>query len=98
MHTYVIFHCAFFLFNYFGLLTPSVSYQIKASVFFTVFRSLKIVGSYVGNRSDAVQAVDFAARDKVVTTIDKVLPLESLPTIFDDMSAGKVAGRVVLNL
>lgn len=76
---------------------PAEAY-IKASVFFTVFRSLRIVGSYVGNRADAIQALDFAARGKVTTTVDKELPLESLPQVFDDMSAGKVVGRIVLNL
>jgi len=76
---------------------PADSY-IKASVFFTVFRSLKIVGSYVGSRHDAIQATDFAARGKVVTTVDEVLPLEALPRIYEEMSAQKVVGRVVLNL
>jgi D-arabinose 1-dehydrogenase-like Zn-dependent alcohol dehydrogenase len=72
--------------------------QIKASVFFTVVRSLKIVGSYVGNRMDAIEAVDFAARGKVITTVDKVLPLEALPQVYKDMTAQKVVGRIVLNL
>jgi propanol-preferring alcohol dehydrogenase len=76
---------------------PPDSY-IKASVFFTVFRSLKIVGSYVGNHLDATEAVDFAARGKVLTTIEKVLPLEALPQIYEDMTAQKVVGRIVLNL
>jgi propanol-preferring alcohol dehydrogenase len=71
---------------------------IRASVFFTVFRSLRIVGSYVGNRQDAVQALDFAARGKVVTSIDKELPLDALPQVFHDMESGKVVGRIVLNL
>lgn len=84
------------VFTYLSWIVPHI--QIKASVFFTVFRSLRIVGSYVGNRSDATQAVDFAARQKVTTTVDKVLPLEALPKVFDDMSQGKVAGRIVLNL
>lgn len=71
--------------------------QIKANVFFTVFRSLRIVGSYVGNRQDAIQALDFAARGKVRTTYE-IKGLDSLPQIFDDMKEGKVAGRVVLDL
>ena len=47
---------------------------------------------------DAIEAVDFAARGKVVTTVDNVLPLEALPQIYEDMTAHKVIGRVVLNL
>ena len=47
---------------------------------------------------DAIEAVDFAARGKVVTTVDNVLPLEALPQVYEDMAAHKVIGRVVLNL
>lgn len=76
---------------------PADAY-IKTNVFWTVFRSLRIVGSYVGNRADAIQALDFASRGKVHTTIEKELPLEDLPAVFDAMSSGKVVGRTVLNL
>lgn len=31
-------------------------------VFWTVFKALRIVGSYVGNRQDAIEALDLAAR------------------------------------
>jgi len=70
---------------------------IKANVFFTVFRSLRIVGSYVGNRRDAIEALDFAARGKVKTTYT-VRPLAELPKIYDEMKAGTIPGRVVLDL
>lgn len=62
-----------------------------------MFRSLRIVGSYVGNREDAKQALDFAAREKVSTTYT-IKPLAALPQIYDDMASGKIAGRVVLDL
>jgi len=75
---------------------PADAY-IKANVFFTVFRSLRIIGSYVGNRQDAKQALDFAARGKVKTTYS-IRPLASLPEVFEEMKAGKVPGRVVLDL
>lgn len=39
---------------------------LNASIFFTVFKSISILGSYVGNRQDAVEAMDIAARGKVV--------------------------------
>lgn len=79
-------------------LDTSIQPQIKANVFWTVFRSLRIVGSYVGNRADAIQALDFASRDKVVTTLAQTLPIDKLPEVYEDMAAGKVAGRIVLNL
>ena len=34
---------------------------LDASIFFTVFKSITIHGSYVGNRQDAVEAVEIAA-------------------------------------
>lgn len=71
--------------------------DIKANVFFTVFRSVRIVGSYVGNRQDAVEALDIAARGKVRTQF-KTLGLSELPKVYDDMHSGKITGRIVLDL
>jgi len=68
---------------------------IKANVFFTVFYSKRIVGSYVGNRQDAVEALDFAARGKVTPRIE-VCSLEQLPEVYERMEKGQVAGRIVL--
>ena len=39
--------------------------NLSASIFWTVLKSINIVGSYVGNRQDAVEALDIAARGKV---------------------------------
>ncbi|GAA5931344.1 zinc-dependent alcohol dehydrogenase [Sporobolomyces koalae] len=68
---------------------------IKANVFFTVFHSKRIVGSYVGNRQDAVEALDFAARGKVSPRIE-VVPLSKLTEVYERMEKGQVAGRIVL--
>ncbi|KAG5646361.1 hypothetical protein DXG03_003684 [Asterophora parasitica] len=38
---------------------------LNASIFFTVFKSISILGSYVGNRQDAREAIDIAARGGV---------------------------------
>ena len=38
---------------------------IGANVFWTVFKTIKIVGSYVGNRQDAIEALEIAASGKV---------------------------------
>ncbi|GAA5902701.1 hypothetical protein JCM5296_001261 [Sporobolomyces johnsonii] len=38
---------------------------IKTNVFWTVLRNIRIVGSYFGNRQDATEALDFAARGDV---------------------------------
>lgn len=71
--------------------------DLKANVFSTVFRSLRIVGSYVGNRNEAIEALDFAARGKVKTHY-KILGLSDLPKVYKDMHDGKVTGRIVIDI
>lgn len=39
--------------------------SLSADIFFTVIKSISILGSYVGNRQDAREALDIAARGKV---------------------------------
>jgi len=70
---------------------------VKANVFWTVLGSKTFVGSYVGNRQDAVEALEFAEAGKVKTTY-KILPLAKLPQIYDDMHSGKLVGRIVVDL
>ncbi|KAN0061220.1 alcohol dehydrogenase [Thecaphora frezii] len=70
---------------------------IKANVACTVFKSLRIVGSYVGNRQDTVEALDAAARGRVRTRFKK-LGLSQLAQVYDDMQQGKVTGRIVLDV
>jgi alcohol dehydrogenase, propanol-preferring len=41
------------------------SATLDASIFFTVLKSINIIGSYVGNRQDALEALDIAAQGKV---------------------------------
>ena len=38
---------------------------LSADIFFTVVKGISILGSYVGNRQDAYEALDIAARGKV---------------------------------
>jgi len=68
---------------------------IKANVFWTVFKALRIVGSYVGNRQDAIEALDFAARGKVKAEI-AVEPLSNLESVYHRMESGQLTGRIVL--
>lgn len=55
--------------------------QLKAPVFDTVVRMIKIKGSYVGNRLDAKEAVDFFTRGLIKVPF-RVVPLSDLPKIF----------------
>ncbi|KAL4928710.1 zinc-dependent alcohol dehydrogenase [Aspergillus undulatus] len=70
---------------------------LKASVFTTVVRMISIKGSYVGNRQDGVEALDFFARGLIKAPFQKA-PLSELGRIFGLMAEGKIAGRYVLEI
>jgi len=58
---------------------------------------LKIVGSAVGNRKDAVETLEFAARG-IVKTHFTVEPMSKLTETFEKMEKGQLQGRVVIDL
>ncbi|CAG8055484.1 unnamed protein product [Penicillium nalgiovense] len=70
---------------------------LKAPVFETVVKMIDIKGSYVGNRQDDVEAVDFFARG-LINAPFKTAPLKNLPNVFELMEQGKITGRYVLEL
>jgi len=76
-------------------LPPDCAVQVP--VFWTVFQSKRLVGSYVGNRQDAHESLQIAAAGKV-KCLYKTLPLADLPKVYDDMHHGKLAGRIVLDM
>lgn len=57
---------------------------LKAPVLNTVLRMISIKGSYVGNRQDGVEALDFFARGLIKAPF-KVAPLKDLASIFELM-------------
>ncbi|KIY44006.1 GroES-like protein [Fistulina hepatica ATCC 64428] len=65
------------------------SAHLEASIFWTVFKSISILGSYVGNRQDAFEAIDIAARGG---------KLSDLADVYHRMEQGKIAGRIVLDI
>ncbi|PKX96816.1 zinc-dependent alcohol dehydrogenase [Aspergillus novofumigatus IBT 16806] len=69
---------------------PADAY-LKAPVFNTVVKMINIKGSYVGNRQDGVEAIDFFARGLINAPFKKA-PLKDLPRIFELMEQGKIAG------
>ncbi|KAJ0420311.1 alcohol dehydrogenase 1 [Aspergillus carlsbadensis] len=71
--------------------------NLKAPVFNTVVRMINIKGSYVGNRQDGVEALDFFARGLIKAPF-KTAPLSDLPKIYELMEQGKIAGRYVLEM
>ncbi len=69
---------------------------LKAPVFDTVIRMITIKGSYVGNRQDTAEAIDFFARGLIKCPY-KVVGLSKLPEIYELMHANKVVGRYVVD-
>ena len=70
--------------------------QVKTPVFDAVVKSIQIKGSYVGNRQDTSEALDFYSRGLVKSPI-KVVGLSELPHVFEMMEQGKILGRMVLD-
>ncbi|KZT25766.1 GroES-like protein [Neolentinus lepideus HHB14362 ss-1] len=69
---------------------------LDASIFFTVYKGISILGSYVGNRQDAYEALEIASRGRV-KVIFKLRPLSDLKEVYEGMEKGLIAGRVVLD-
>lgn len=70
--------------------------QCKSEVFNHVVKSISIVGSYVGNRADTREALDFFARGLVHSPI-KIVGLSDLPDVFEKMEKGLILGRYVVD-
>lgn len=60
-----------------------------------VAKSMTIVGSAIGNRQDVAEAIQIAALGKVKCQC-QVRKLEDINEIFEELEAGKVAGRIVM--
>jgi propanol-preferring alcohol dehydrogenase len=71
--------------------------KLQADIFWTVLKSKRIVGSYVGNRQDATEALALAAAGRV-KTLYKMQPLGEISDVYHEMEEGTMAGRIVLDL
>jgi len=69
---------------------------LRAPVFESVVRMITIKGSYVGNRKDTAEALQFFA-DGLIKAPYKIVGLSELQTVYDLMIAGKIAGRYVVD-
>ncbi|WP_369695887.1 alcohol dehydrogenase AdhP [Streptomyces abyssomicinicus] len=71
--------------------------QFPLDIFSTVLFGLTVRGSIVGTRRDMAEALDFFARGLIEPTCT-VRPLADVNDIFDDMLAGRIDGRVVMDM
>lgn len=62
-----------------------------------IAKQLTITGSAVGNRQEAIQTLEFAARG-ILKTHYQVEKLENLTGVFERMDKGELQGRIVLDL
>jgi alcohol dehydrogenase, propanol-preferring len=77
-------------------------------------QSIRILGSYVGGRQDAIEAVDIAARGEVTVHFERkglselkeyvhaawasISILRTVISVYEAMEQGKFAGRMVLDM
>jgi alcohol dehydrogenase, propanol-preferring len=63
----------------------------------TVLDGIQVLGSLVGTREDLAEAFQFSAEGKVVPIVEK-RPLEDINDMIDEMKAGKIRGRMVVDM
>ncbi len=71
--------------------------QFPLDIFSVVLNGWTVRGSIVGTRRDMEEAIDFFARGKVSPTY-AVEPLDNINDIFSRMHAGKIDGRIVMDM
>ena len=69
----------------------------ETPIFDVVLKRISVRGSIVGTRQDLAEAVAFASAGKVRAHTQTAV-LEDINTVFADLKAGRVTGRVVLKL
>lgn len=74
---------------------PAGAY-LRAPVFESVIKMVTIKGSYVGNRKDTAEALEFYRRGLIKSPY-KVVGLSELQKVYDLMHEGKIAGRYVVD-
>ncbi|KAJ7330834.1 hypothetical protein DFH08DRAFT_916496 [Mycena albidolilacea] len=76
---------------------PSGTPVLTVPIGLLIIKCLTIIGSANGNRQDAIEALEIAARGKVACH-HVVRDLSEVNAVFAEMAAQNIAGRVVLKL
>ena len=69
--------------------------DFPAPIFDIVLKGLTIRGSIVGTRQDMVEALDFYARGLIHPKVS-TRPLGDINDVLDELAAGRIDGRVVV--
>ena len=72
------------------------SEMMDLSIVKTVLDGIQVIGSLVGTRKDLEEAFQFGAEGLVVPCRSK-RPVEDAVKVFDEMEAGTIQGRMVLD-
>ncbi|MGT2715072.1 alcohol dehydrogenase AdhP [Streptococcus respiraculi] len=72
------------------------SEMMDLSIVKTVLDGIQVVGSLVGTRKDLEEAFQFGAEGLVVPVV-QTRSVEDAPAVFDEMAAGTIQGRMVLD-
>ena len=72
------------------------SEMIDLSIVKTVLDGIQVIGSLVGTRKDLEEAFQFGAEGLVVPVVQK-RPVSDAVDVFDEMEAGTIQGRMVLD-
>jgi len=72
------------------------SEMMDLSIVKTVLDGIQVIGSLVGTRKDLEEAFQFGAEGLVVPVVQK-RPVEDAVKVFDEMEAGTIQGRMVLD-
>ncbi|KZS89781.1 GroES-like protein [Sistotremastrum niveocremeum HHB9708] len=78
-------------------LPPTANGNLEANILLLVIKGTKIVGSNVGNRQEAIEALQYAVDGKVKCNYE-VRKLADLPHIYESMEKGQVTGRIVIDM
>ncbi|TFF17940.1 alcohol dehydrogenase AdhP [Jiella endophytica] len=71
--------------------------EFPTPIFDVVLKRITVRGSIVGTRRDLDEAIAFAAAGKVRSEV-KTAPLDKINDIFADLKAGRIEGRIVLDI
>lgn len=69
---------------------------LRAPVFDSVVKMITIKGSYVGNRKDGAEAIEFFRRGLIKAPF-KVVGMSELEMVYEKMKQGEIVGRYVLD-
>lgn len=69
---------------------------LRAPIFESVVKMVTLKGSYVGNRKDTAEAIDFFRRGLIKAPF-KTIGLSELQKVYDLMEQGQIAGKYVVD-